>query len=225
MTVMRKPTMKRDVLLFLGYLLINIICYIIGLVFISRLHYRHPRFSLAFGPLAPVLFVVTYTLLFIIPFNPIPGVVLGYIGLLSFGPFYVTIYTLVADLIGILINYYAAQYFAKYFSENTKSYLKKFSGRKGWWALMATRMTPMTSGFAGADFPSYAAGIIGMPLGKFLVASMTPWLVMDIVYYYGLNILLTRSRIVIVFVILALASLTLTVYTFYQEEQKKLKVS
>ena len=230
---MRRLSVRRDVLLFFGYLFINVCFYILGLILISRFGTHTLRMWLSgFGVYTALAFITIYTLLFIIPFNPIPAAVVAYFGLISFGPFYATVYTIIADIFGVLINYYIARHFSQYFIHHFKSYLKESTpiksgstSRKSWWALMMSRVTPMTSGFSGADFPSYAAGIIGMPVWRFLTASITPWIFMDIVYFYGLDIFLRRRKFIIIFVILAIASLTLTIYNFYTSEKKKLKTA
>lgn len=221
---MRKASLKRDVTLFISYILINVLCYLIGLAFLARIDIQVLRMWLAsFDGLAPFAFIFVYTLLFIIPFNPIPATVIAYFALISFGPLYATLYTVIADTIGILINYYVARHFSSYFSERTKSYLQKLSGKHSWWALMAARVTPMTAGFAGADFPSYAAGLLGMPIPRFLVVSLVPWIVIDILYYYGLNLFVSSKKIALVFALLAILSLSLTIIKFYTTEKKKVQ--
>lgn len=181
--------------------LFNLLFFIIGLLILSHI----PLFTVrtwihGFGFFGVSVYIVLYFFLFIIPFNPIPKNVVTYFALVSFGPILALATTLFADLLGVLFNYSIALRFHRFFPNPWKKSLRQFEDIS-FWALFVARIIPVTEGFVGADFPSYGAGAIKMPLASFLIATFIPWIVIDTIYFFSLNYFIGSKLLIPVFII------------------------
>lgn len=154
-----------------------------------------------FGFFGVSVYIALYLFLFIIPFNPIPKNVVTYFALISFGPILALVTTLFADLLGVLFNYFVAFRFYRFFPIPLKKTLHQFEDIS-FWALFVARIVPVTEGFVGADFPSYAAGAIKMPLVSFLVATFIPWIIIDTIYFFSLEHFIGNRYLIPIFIII-----------------------
>jgi uncharacterized membrane protein YdjX (TVP38/TMEM64 family) len=204
---------KQNVLLLtLG---INLIFFVFGYYVLTTIEIDWLRQWMAgFGYYAPVIYVLTYILFFVVPFNPIPKGVITYFALLSFGPLTALILSLMSDFVSITINYSLFRNFHSLLSNKKLDMIKAFAKKNGWQALLVMRTLPITNGYTGADFPSYASGIVRMPYLQFIVASMTPWIIQHIIYFFGIEALLGTPFIVPLFILFIIFSVGYTIYRY-----------
>jgi uncharacterized membrane protein YdjX (TVP38/TMEM64 family) len=197
---------------------VNIIFFVVGIIFISRTDITVLRNGMdEFGIIAPIIYIVLYTGLFIVPFNPVPKNVLTYFALASFGPFEALIYTLLGDFIGVSINYFWAKKFEMLIPDQVKEKLSNLKGNKRWFALILSRISPVLDGFVAADYPSYIAGLIKMPYFLFILITIFVWGILETVYFYGLNILIMDPTIMGIIVAVMIFSLSYTLLTFLEK--------
>jgi uncharacterized membrane protein YdjX (TVP38/TMEM64 family) len=216
---MKSDDNKTRIILTISFF-INIIFFIIGIVLISRTDITVLRRGMEeFGLLAPVLYIILYTGLCIVPFNPVPKNVVTYFGLASFGPFDALIYTLIGDSIGVTLNYLWAKKFEALIPDVAKDNLSGLRGKRAWLVLIVNRFKPVLEGFAGADYTSYLAGLVKMPYFLFLFITVAVWAVLDAIYFYGLNILLLEPSITGIIVAIMIFSLSYTVLTFLEKRR------
>jgi uncharacterized membrane protein YdjX (TVP38/TMEM64 family) len=209
---MKKHIDKTKVLLLIT-IIINFVFFILGFKLLSSTNVAYVKSLIAqFGVFAPLAYVSVYTVLFIIPFNPLPKNVITYFALVSFGPLWALLLTLIADMIGVSIDYGVGRWFHQFIPKGTQKNFEEFSKKNGWWALVLSRLLPATEGFAGADLPSYAAGIVKMPFLIFIIATFIPWLILDSIYFYSLNFFLGNKQFLVVFAVLVGLSLVFSVY-------------
>jgi uncharacterized membrane protein YdjX (TVP38/TMEM64 family) len=206
--------MRRNRLLLLS-LVINLIFFIVGYFVLIQVNVNWLRdWISSYGYFAPVVYVLVYILFFVVPFNPFPKSIITYFSLLSFGPFNALMLTLLADVVSITINYSLFRNFHRLLSDRRKKMISKFSSKNGWKALLVARTFPITNGYSGADFPSYAAGVSKMPYLEFILASMAPWIVLDIVYFYGAETVIHSSMVIPVFTIFVTFSVVYAIYKY-----------
>lgn len=199
---------------------INIIFFVIGILLVSRTDITVLRRGMDdFGLLAPLAYVILFTGLSIIPFNPVPKNVLTYFALVSFGPAKALIFTLLSDAIGISVNYAWAKKFEALIPPDVKDKLNPMKGKQGWLVLVVHRFSPVLEGFAGADYPSYIAGLVKFPYWLFLVITLGVWAFMESIYFFGLNILLMDPAITGIVVAIMIFSLSYTVLTFLEKSR------
>jgi len=182
-------------------LLVNIIFFIAGLFFLSHFSVTSIQSWVhGFGFIGVFVYVALYFFMFIIPFNPIPKNIAAYFALVSFGPGLALITTLFAGFLGVMANYFIAFRYYNFFPNSLKKGLHRFDD-VSFWALLLFRIAPITEGFTGPDFPSYAAGIMKMPLPKFLVATFVPWVIIDAIYFFSLNHFISNKYLILVFIV------------------------
>lgn len=199
---------------------INIIFFVIGIVVISGTDVAVLRRGMEdFGFVAPILYIILYTGLSVVPFNPVPKNVVTYFGLASFGPFDALIYTLMGDATGVTINYIWAKKFEALIPDMVKENMGGLRGKRAWLILIINRVKPVLEGFAGADYTSYMAGLVKMPYILFLIITVVVWAALETIYFYGLNILLMEPTITGIIVAIMIFSLSYTVLTFLEKRR------
>lgn len=126
-------------------------------------------FILSFGIMAPIVYILLYSVRPLILF---PASIFTIASGLSFGSFFGTIYTLIGATAGAVLSFLISRYLGAEAFSNTK-FGKRFISEKnikdyGFKAVFTMRLIPIFP----FDMISYGAGLSGMGLGSFFIATM-----------------------------------------------------
>lgn len=163
----------------------------------------------AYGPLAPLAYMVFYSLAIAVM---APGLPLMFIGLVLFGPILGTLYTLISGTIGATLSFLAARHFGRerlrkrlYKTlEGLGAYEKKMA-RNGFTVVFMLRLFPV--------FPpgalNFALGLTSVSLQDYILGTALGVLPSTLFFgYFGSSLVsLDTARIVIAGILLSLVSL------------------
>lgn len=143
----------------------------------------------SFGYLAPMIYSVMLFLGLSVPLNPISDFLLVNLAVLLFPPYIAVAATFIAHSLALATNYWLARRFGvgvlgKFATKKEMDYLIRMGeGIKVNFIFGFRFILPVTS--IGIDVVSYASGISEFPFGKFFLASIIPWTILNVLYFYS----------------------------------------
>lgn len=184
--------------IFLTLLLILILSLIVQ-YFALNTKIEHVRFLISSsGTLAPFLYILLFSLGFILPLASILNSVLFLVAGLLFSPLDAIFYTLIADLVGISVNFFLARRYGisllnKFLKDEQVKQIQKFTGKITWEFIAILRLLPGI-GNLGIDIVSYASGLSRIRWIIFVISTLIPWAVIDFVHFFSLNYFVLSSN-------------------------------
>ena len=128
------------------------------------------RYFLAWGPWAPLVYVLVVTIEVIIA--PIPGLMLYAPGGVIFGGFYGGLYSLMGNILGAgiaaaLMQVFQGRRLERFLERDKIQGIVRQLRNSGVWVILALRINPLTT----TDLVSYAAGLAGIPIWKVMLGT------------------------------------------------------
>lgn len=142
-----------------------------------------------FGPAAPIAYSVLLFLGLTIPLNPISDLLVVSLASLLFSPLVSVSATFITHLAALTANYFVGRSFLELFlqkilSKNEVEKIEDLSYKINLrWIFGLRFLLPLTA--IGIDAVSYASGLANLNFWKFLLVSMIPWTIFNILYFYS----------------------------------------
>ena len=182
-----------------------------------------------FGPAAPVAYSVLLFLGLTVPLNPISDLLVVSLAALLFPPIVSVSATFVSHIAALTANYLVGRRFLDLFlhkilSRNEVLKIENLSQKINLrWIFGLRFLLPLTA--VGVDAVSYASGLANLNFWKFLIISMIPWTVFNIVYFYSSGYLREINPVLIVVPIGALVGIPTLILALSHKETLKEKFS
>lgn len=151
----------------------------------------------SFGIMAPLIYLLLLTLGLTVPLNPISDFLLVNLAALIFPPLVAVLATFVAHILTITVNYLIARKFggnvlSKIISKEEKTVIDKLSKEINlFWIFGLRFLLPLTA--IGIDAVSYAAGFAKLPFERYFLASIIPWTILNVLYFYSTSFLKEKN--------------------------------
>jgi len=149
------------------------------------------------GVLAPIAYAVVLFLGLSVPFNPVSDVATVNVAALVFEPEVAIVATIAAQSVSLTVNYFIARRFGHVLlrlatGRGRIDVVTRLEQQISYRTVFLTRfLLPLTA--IGVDFISYLAGMRRLGFWSFFVASIVPWILLDLVYFYSTAYLKDRS--------------------------------
>jgi len=153
----------------------------------------------AAGVFGPIAYALVLFLGLSVPFNPVSDVATVNVAALVFDPEVSVAATFVAHSVALTVNFIVAKRYGHIgirliTGRGEIGVVNRLSERMSYRTVFVTRfMLPLTA--IGIDIISYLAGMRGLRFVPFYVASIIPWTVISVVYFYSTTYLKDRSLI------------------------------
>ncbi len=153
----------------------------------------------AAGVFGPIAYAVVLFLGLSVPFNPVSDVATVNVAALVFEPEVSVAATFVAHTVALTVNFILAKRYGHVgirliTGRGEVGVVNRLSDRMSYRTVFVTRfMLPLTA--IGIDIVSYLAGMRGLRFVPFYIASIIPWTVISVVYFYSTAYLKDRSLI------------------------------
>jgi uncharacterized membrane protein YdjX (TVP38/TMEM64 family) len=192
--LLRKPS--RRLLIGGGLLLIVVI----GLQATVRVSVQDIEDAVArAGVLGPVAYAIVLFLGLSVPFNPVSDVATVNVAALVFEPGVSVAATFAAHTAALTVNFWVAKRYGHVglrliTGRGEIAIVNRLSDQMSYRTVFVTRfMLPLTA--IGIDIVSYLAGMRQLRFVPFFVASIVPWTILSVVYFYSTSYLKDRSLI------------------------------
>lgn len=149
------------------------------------------------GVLAPIVYAIVLFLGLSVPFNPVSDVATVNVAALVFEPEVAIAATIVAQSASLTVNYVVARRYGHVLlrlatGRGRIDVVTRLEQQISYRTVFLTRfLLPLTA--IGVDFISYLAGMRRLGFISFFVASIVPWIILDLVYFYSTSYLKDRS--------------------------------
>jgi uncharacterized membrane protein YdjX (TVP38/TMEM64 family) len=149
------------------------------------------------GLFAPAVYALVLFLGLSVPFNPVSDLATVNVAALVFDPEVSVAATFAAHTVALSVNYlvgraYGPALLARLAPQGGPQAFERFSGRFSLRTAFALRFVlPLTA--IGIDFVSYIAGMRRLGFARFYVASIVPWSIFSVVFFYSTAYLRERS--------------------------------
>ncbi len=163
----------------------------------------------SFGIYAPVVYGFIFFLGLTVPFNPISDFLVVNAAVLLFPAYESVIATFISHCFVLVTNYWMARKYGDVILRHLAvrkeaDYIEKLIKKLTPGGIFALRFVLPTAHAVGMDLVSYAAGIEKISFGKFFIASIIPWTILNVVYFYSSSYLKQQA-----FILYALPSVLL----------------
>ena len=151
----------------------------------------------AAGVFGPIAYAVVLFLGLSVPFNPVSDVATVNVAALVFDPEVSVAATFAAHTASLSVNFFVAKRYGQaglrlITGRGEIAVVDRLSDRMSYRTVFVTRfMLPLTA--IGIDIVTYLAGLRGLRFVPFYVASIIPWTVISVVYFYSTAYLKERS--------------------------------
>lgn len=156
----------------------------------------------AAGVFGPIAYAVVLFLGLSVPFNPVSDIATVNVAALVFDPEISIAATFAAHTASLAVNFFVAKRYGHVglrliTGRGEIGIVNRLSERMNYRTVFVTRfMLPLTG--IGVDIVSYLAAMRGLRFAPFYVASIIPWSMISIVYFYSTTYLKDRSLILFV---------------------------
>lgn len=151
------------------------------------------------GVFGPIAYAIVLFLGISVPFNPVSDVATVNVAALVFTPETSVAATFAAHSVALIVNFAIAKRYGHagirlLTGRNEVAIVNRLSDKMGYRTVFLTRfMLPITA--IGIDVVSYLAGIKQLRFVPFYIASIVPWTLISIVYFYSTSHLKERSLV------------------------------
>lgn len=144
----------------------------------------------SFGIFAPIVYSLILFFGLTIPFNPISDFLTINAAALLFPPFISVIATFAAHTASLTLNYLVGRVYGdtllrKLTSKEETKYIEDLAKKLTPQEIFGLRFILPITQVLGVDVISYVAGIEKISFTKFFLASIIPWTILNILYFYG----------------------------------------
>lgn len=149
------------------------------------------------GVFGPIAYAVVLFLGLSVPFNPVSDIATVNVAALFFDPVVSVIATFFAHSAALTVNFFVAKRYGHVglrllTGRGEIAIVDRLSARMSYRTVFVTRfMLPLTG--IGIDIVSYLAGMRGLRFIPFYVASILPWSLISVVYFFSTAYLKDRS--------------------------------
>lgn len=146
-----------------------------------------------FGPSAPIAYSALLFLGLTVPFNPISDFLVISLAALIFPPLTAIVATFIAHTGALVVNYWVGRKYVetllkKLIADKDAQRIENLSHKINFgWIFGLRFLLPLTA--IGIDVVSYASGLAKLPFGKFLLVSIIPWTIFNVLYFYSSSFL------------------------------------
>ena len=160
--------------------------------------YEIQQFVASFGILGPLIYMVLLLLGLTIPFNPVSDFLIVNVAALLFPPHVSILCTFIVHSLAITINYkvgmkYGGKMLEKVTSQKHNHIVDKVLEKLSLKMIFLLRFILPTSNVVGVEMISYASGLKKVPFGGFFLASIIPWTILSVLYFYSTYLLRDKS--------------------------------
>lgn len=151
------------------------------------------------GVFGPIAYTILLSLGLSVPFNPVSDAATVSVAALVFSPEVSIAATFVAHSVSLIVNFMVAKRYGHVgirliTGRGEIGIVNRLSDRMSYRTVFLTRfMLPLTA--IGIDVVSYLAGMRGLRLAPFYIASIIPWTIISVVYFYSTSYLKDRSLV------------------------------
>ena len=151
------------------------------------------------GVFGPIVYTILLSLGLSVPFNPVSDAAIISVAALVFSPEVSIAATFVAHSASLIVNFMVAKRYGHVgirliTGRGEIGIVNRLSDRMSYRTVFLTRfMLPLTA--IGIDVVSYLAGMRGLRLVPFYVASIIPWTIISVVYFYSASYLKDGSLV------------------------------
>lgn len=154
------------------------------------------------GVFGPIAYAILLSLGLSVPFNPVSDAATVSVAALVFSPKVSIAATFVAHSVSLIVNFMVAKRYGHVgirliTGRGEIAIVNRLSDRMSYRTVFLTRfMLPLTA--IGIDVVSYLAGMRGLRLVPFYIASIIPWTIISVVYFYSTSYLKERSLVLFI---------------------------
>lgn len=178
----------------------------------------------SYGPIASLIYTAILFFGLTIPFNPISDTVVVLTAAIVFSPPVAIIATFIAHFTALTTNYFLSENFGwkiiRKFSKSSEekqieNLAKHLTPRK----IFALRfILPLTA--IGIDVVSYAAAISKVNFKQFILASIIPWTILNIIFFTSASYLKNKSSVFVLIPVVVLIPLSYLLYIYLKKGEK-----
>jgi|SRR5579872_3675682 len=183
------------------------------------------NFVASFGIFGPIVYVALLFSGLAVPFNPIPDLLIVNAAAFLFPPYQSVIATFIAHTLTLIVDYHLARKYGegivkKFTSKEETAYVEKIAKDITPIGLFGLRFILPLATATGLDILSYIAGLEKMNFGKFFMASIIPWTILSVIFFYSTAYFRSQSTFLYFLPGILLVLIPLAIFEFKRRRTK-----
>jgi len=179
----------------------------------------------SYGIWAPIIYGLILFLGLTVPFNPVSDLLTVSVAAFLFPAYQSVIATFLAHCSALFVNYwigskYANSILKKLITKSEAEYLQKLAKKLSTKFIFGIRFVLPSSTAFGVDIVSYVAGLQYFPFLKFFLASIIPWTILNVIYFYSTSFFRQQSLVLFFLPAILIATVPLVVLYFKKKPNK-----